>query len=174
MLRCSDARLTSCMMSDENTPCQKQRPIFWHRANHRIIIHRSNRAYCHSTIGSRHAMTSFRPNRMLGCSDARLTSCVMSDENTPCQKQRSIFWQGANHLIIYHLTNQATGHLTIGCGALHSRFDTSDAPLFGCSVARMDDVRMTAPHRTRPAKSSAHAFVNTLGIGLRLIRHFAG
>ncbi len=73
------------------------------------------------------------------------------------------------HLIIYHLTNWATGRLTILCSTLHCRFGSSDAPLFGCSVVRMDDVWMTAPHRTCPAQSNAQSFGNALIIGSSFI-----
>ena len=95
------------VVSHQRRPAQKHRSIPQHCANHRIINHRINRAYCHPTIGFRHTKTPFSPH--------------------------------------------------------------SDAPLSGCSVVRMGNVRMTAPHRKRPAQCSALSFGIALIIGSSFI-----
>jgi hypothetical protein len=94
--------------------------------------------------------------QVLGCPVAQLFGWKMTDDSPAPNPHPT-------HLIIYHLTNRATGHLTIVCGALHSRFGSSDAPLAGCPAVRMGNDRMTTPHlqnqRSIPQHCANHRII---------------
>ncbi len=110
---CPVARMGNDPMTAPHRP--KQCAIIVQRANHRIIIHRINRAYCHPTIGFRHTKTPIGPNSdvpLSGCPDVRMENDRMT---APHRKRRcAIIVHRANHWSIMHRTNRAYCHPTIG------------------------------------------------------------